>query len=142
MRQIIAAGILVLLSVFHVQAAESITGEYRTVQTNLTGTLKVKQLPGNQVKFEIQTVKKGGGDYAGHVTTCTAEGVAELRKGGQAIYQKNEDYMEKPFNLNMAIRKSSIKVDSNAEEVRMCGMGAWIDGTYRKNNNKEPRFSE
>ena len=45
MRQIIAAGIFVLLVAFHAQGAERITGEYKTKQTNLSGTLLVKQLP-------------------------------------------------------------------------------------------------
>lgn len=142
MKQIIAAGILVLVAAFHVQGAESITGEYRTLQTNLSGTLKVKQLPDNQVKFEILTVKKGGGDYAGSVTTCSAEGVALLEKGNRAMYQQKEDYMEKPFKLTMTIKKSSIKVESNADETGMCGMGAWLDGNYQKKKGKEPKFRE
>lgn len=49
MRQIIAAGIFVLLVAFHAQGAASFTGEYKTKQTNLSGTLLVKQLPGKLV---------------------------------------------------------------------------------------------
>lgn len=118
---------------------DNITGQYSTKQTNLTGTLKMKLLPDNQVKFEIETVKKGGGDYKGSVTTCSAQGVAVIENGSRAVYVLKED-MEEPFKLIMSIKKSSIKIDSNADEVGMCGMGAWLDGIYQKTNSKEPTF--
>lgn len=142
MKQIIAAGVLVLMAAFHVQGAESITGEYRTRQKNLTGTLLVKQLPDNRLKFDIQTVKKGGGDYAGSVTTCSASGIAERKGGGTAVYSNKEDYMEIPFKVVMRLKNNRIVVESNADEVSMCGMGAWLDGEYVKKNSKEPKFSE
>lgn len=142
MNQIIAAGILVLMAAFHAQGAESITGEYRTRQPNLTGTLLVKQLPDNRLKFDIQTVKKGGGDYAGSVTNCSASGIAERKGDGTAVYTIKEDDMEVAFKVLMRLKKNRIAVESNADELHMCGMGAWLDGEYVKKNSKEPKFSE
>lgn len=142
MFRIIAAILVTLLLAGTAFGKDSLTGHYSTKQTNLTGTLKVKMLPGNQVKFEIETVKKGGGDYTGSVTNCSAQGVATIENGNRAVYEQKEDYMEKPFKLIMSIKKSNIKIDSNADEVGMCGMGAWLDGTYLKTNSKEPKFSE
>ncbi len=142
MFRVLAAILVTVLLAGTAFGKDSLTGQYSTKQTNLTGTLKVKLLPDNQVKFEIQTVKKGGGDYKGSVTTCSAEGVATMENSSRAVYEEKEDHMDKPFKLTMSIKKSSIKIDSNADEVAMCGMGAWLDGTYQKNNSKEPKFSE
>ena len=142
MRQIIAAGIFVLLVAFHAQGAASITGEYKTKQTNLSGTLLVKQLPDKLVQFEINTVKRGSGDYAKSVTTCSASGVALMNEDGAAVYSYKEDYMENPFKIILHLKKNQIAVESNADEAGQCGMGAWIDGEYMMTNSNDPKFIE
>lgn len=142
MRQIIAAWIICTLSAISAQAAETITGEYTTKQPSLSGIMLVKQLPDKRIKFEINTVKRGGGDYKGNATTCTAEGIAEMQSDGTAVYIIKEDYMENPFKVVLSLGKKQITVESNADETGQCGRGAWIDGKYLKKNSKVPKFSE
>lgn len=122
-------------------ADDIMTGHYETKQTNLTGTMKVLLLPDNTVRFEVQTVKRGGGDYKESVTTCYAEGIAKL-KGTTATYVNPETFGNKVFAAKLRFGKNKVEFKSNADETSQCGMGAWLDGPYRKKNSNIPTFIE
>lgn len=138
MRHILSAAIMILVVSAHVYGAENITGEYKTRQQNLTGTLKIEQLPDNQLKFNIYTDKKATGDYAGRITTCSADGIVKFNEDGNAVFTEKNDSSEVIFKILFHLKKNQISVESNAEDAGMCGMGVgWLDGKYTKVNNKK-----
>lgn len=118
---------------------DTLTGHYETKQKNLTGTMKILLLPDNTVRFEVQTVKRGAGDYKGSGTTCSAEGVAKL-KGSVATYVDPEPLGDRVFAVKLSFGKNKVEFKSNEDETNQCGMGAWLDGAYRKKDGDIPTF--
>lgn len=127
--------VLFLLVTAQSFAAGNLTGVYVTNQQNLTGSMKVQQIDESKFKFEIYTEKHGSGSYAGSVTTCSVDGVANVIGADSAYYIKQTDSGDLVLIFN--ISKNKINVSSNADEKGMCGMNAWLDGAYKKNTKKQ-----
>jgi hypothetical protein len=100
--------------------AAPIDGEYKYQSKSDDGSVKIKQIAPNKIKFNIDTVSKKG-------DMCAADGTATLA-GNKAIFKDEVGKIEISFEGN--------KLTVKSEGGSYCGMSASMDGSYIKKKAK------
>lgn len=104
--------------------AASIDGEYeyrnKPNPRGIVGSVEIKQIAPNKIKFNIDTVSKKG-------NMCMADGTATLT-GNKAIFKDEDGKIEISFEGN--------KLTVESEGGGYCGIGVSMDGLYIKKKAK------
>jgi hypothetical protein len=113
-------------------AIKNVTGHYRFTKEEFRNRLDVKQLAGGKIKFHLLTLWVSHNNPE-NIHNGELQGIAAL-KNGVAIYDQDGCKIKMEFLLNRARVRQ-------LEDVG-CGFGANVtaDGTYRKLDNKQPKF--
>ena len=115
------------------KAPGNVTGHYRMRYQEFRNRIDVQQLPGAKVKFDLLAL------WVSHynpenVHNGTAQGIVSL-ENGKAIYETEG------CKLEMVFLPDKLHI-TQGEGFGDCGFGANVTatGTYRKVNNKKPKF--
>jgi len=104
------------------------TGTYKFEEDRfIEGRLRIQQLPGNKITFQIQSGNGGG--------TCDANGTV-IVQGNDAIFRDSEG------KITFHRKGGLIEVDQKDKGVGRCGMGVSLDGSYKKIDDKPPKFDK
>lgn len=104
-----------------------LTGTYERNESQfVNSTLRVKELPGSKIKFQIQAAN------GGH--TGEASGTAVVK---DKIAMHKED-----AEGNISMKFSGKKVEITGKDSYFCGMGVSLLGTYTKTDDKVPGFTD
>lgn len=137
------AAVLFLLLVFFVTAAQtplpantkprSVTGQYRLRQDEFRNRLDVQQTSGGKIKFQLVALWVSFNNPE-NIHNGELHGVVTLQKG-LAIFESGTCQITMKFASN---RVGISESDDNGD----CGFGANVTaaGSYRKINNKRPKF--
>ena len=113
--------------------ATNATGHYRLRKEEFRNRINVQQLPGARVKFDLLAL------WVSHynpenVHHGTLQGIANL-ENGVATYEAGGCKLRLEFLLN------KVRI-TQSDEAGDCGFGANVTatGTYRKIDNKKPKF--
>lgn len=111
----------------------NVTGHYRMRYQEFRNRIDVQQLPGAKVKFDLLAL------WVSHynpenVHNGTAQGIVSL-ENGKAIYETEGCRLEIVFFPN------KLRI-TQSEGFGDCGFGANVTatGTYRRVDNKKPKF--
>jgi hypothetical protein len=137
----IAGLLLILLSFVFVPAqspvrvarAINVTGHYRLRNAETPNSLEVLQLPGGKIKFHIVALWVSVHNRE-NVHNGELQGIAALH-GDTAVYQGESCKVTIKFAAGKAIV-------TQADDVGDCYFGANVSatGSYRKMNNRKPKF--
>jgi hypothetical protein len=113
-------------------AIKSVTGHYRLTKEEFRNRLDVKQLAGGKIKFHLLALWVSYNNPE-NIHNGELQGIAAL-ENGVAIYDQDGCKIRIEFLLNRARVRQL--------EDAGCGFGANVtaDGTYRKLDNKQPKF--
>jgi len=113
--------------------AGNVTGHYRLRREEFRNRLDVQQLPDARVKFDLLALWVSYNNPE-NVHNGTAQGIVRI-ENGVAIYEADG------CKLKIEFLPDRIRI-TQSDEVGDCGFGANVTatGTYRKIDNKKPKF--